>query len=224
MSSAVKVIAGTFDYTWWHSEYKGWVSSLGISSICVRNDSELASASLGAFLVSFERWSSLCMVIRAGILASWANISKQKGTSSLRPEGKLERVFLLTSFAIVSLSVIFWYCFEYDFQDRVPVGWSASACAVKECLTLSESLREAIVILSSSGKIEKMLQDFPFDLDFIVSHCSSWARSGCTPMIFLVFNVKGKRPLASCYLPEGLFTSSRALGLDEIHQGLWPLA
>ena len=56
ISSAVKVIAGTFRCTWWHSEHERWASSLEVSGICVRNDSELASASL----VSFERQSSSC--------------------------------------------------------------------------------------------------------------------------------------------------------------------
>ena len=58
---------------------RGLSVTLGISGICVRNDSELASASLSASLVSLERRRSLCMVIRAGILASWANMSKRKG-------------------------------------------------------------------------------------------------------------------------------------------------
>jgi len=40
-------------------------------------------------------------------------------------------------------SVVFLYCFKYDFPDWVPVGWSASACAVKARLSLLESLREA---------------------------------------------------------------------------------
>jgi len=68
-------------------------------------------------------------------------------------------------------------------------------------------------MLSSSGKTETTLQDFPFDLDFFESHYLSWARSWCTHMIFSVFNIKGTRPLASCYLAEGLFISSRVLGI-----------
>jgi len=43
----------------------------------------LASASLSASLISFERRSNSCRVIRAGILASCANMSKWKET--LRP-------------------------------------------------------------------------------------------------------------------------------------------
>jgi len=172
------------------------------------------------------------MVIRAWILVSWANISKGKGTSSsnlkvssrrdqtrllsaflfLKSGLKLEQVFLLKSLAVVSC-LVFSYCFKYDFSDRVPVGWSASACAVKVCLSFSESLKEAIVILSSSGKTETMLQDFSFDLDFFESHYLSWARSWWTHMISPVFSVKGARPLSSCCLAEGLFISSRALGI-----------
>ena len=95
--------------------------------------------------------------------------------------------------------VICSYCFKYDFLDRVSVGWGTSACAVQACLSPSESLREAEVTLSSSGKTEITLQDLPFDLDFFESHCSSWARSGCIHMIFPVFNVKGTRPLVSWF-------------------------
>ena len=58
------------------------MSPLEISGICVRNDSELVSASLSASLVLFERRRGSCMVIRAGILSSWANMSKRKGVLS----------------------------------------------------------------------------------------------------------------------------------------------
>ena len=51
-------------------------------STCVRKDSESASASLSASLVSFESQSSSCRVIRARILASCANMSKRKGVLS----------------------------------------------------------------------------------------------------------------------------------------------
>ena len=98
------------------------MSSLEISGICVRNDSELASASLSASLVSFERCSSSCMVIQARILANWANMSKRKATLSTGPEDffrtwsnhtsssslfpgsglELEWVLVLTSFVVVS--------------------------------------------------------------------------------------------------------------------------
>ena len=53
----------------------------------VRKDSELASASLSASLVSLERRRSSCIVIRARILANWANMSKLKGVSSPGHEG-----------------------------------------------------------------------------------------------------------------------------------------
>ena len=57
-------------------------SSFVRNDACVRNDSESASASLSASLVFFERRSSSCRVIRAGILANCPNISKQKGALS----------------------------------------------------------------------------------------------------------------------------------------------
>ena len=116
-----------------------------------RNDSELASASLSASLVSFKRWSSLYMVIQAGILASWANMSKQKGMLSPEPEGFFRtwsnqasfcfffpevgtRAGMGTCTDVVCCcisSVICSYYFKYDFSDRVPVGWGISACVVQ---------------------------------------------------------------------------------------------
>jgi len=48
----------------------------GIEGTYAKNDSKIASASLNTSFVSFERWSSSCRVIRAGILTSYANISK----------------------------------------------------------------------------------------------------------------------------------------------------
>ena len=63
-------------------------------------------------------------------------------------------------------SVDFSYCLKYDFPDRVPVGWGTSACVVQACFCPSESLREADIRLSSSGKTEMTLQDLPFDLGF----------------------------------------------------------
>ena len=50
-------------------------SLIGTVGTCVRKVSESASASLSAPLVSFERRSSLYRVIRAGIVASCANMS-----------------------------------------------------------------------------------------------------------------------------------------------------
>jgi len=46
------------------------LSLVGIDDTCIRKDSESASASLSASLVSLERRSSSCKVVRAGILAS----------------------------------------------------------------------------------------------------------------------------------------------------------
>ena len=82
------------------------------------------------------------MVIRAGILASWANMSKRKGVSSPGPEGIFRtwsiQNSLGLSFPLVGVeagagtstdvvcccisSVAFSYFFKYDFLDRVPVG------------------------------------------------------------------------------------------------------
>jgi len=174
----------------------------GLQHMC-QNDSELASASLSAFLISFERRSSLYIVIRAGILASCANISKRKGASSPELEvffnTQSNRTSCCFSFPSVGTeartgistdvvgccvsSVVFSYCLRYDFSDRVPVGWGAASCAVKACFSFSESLREAIVTLSLSGKIETTLQDFPFSLGFFESLCLSLVRFGCTHMI-----------------------------------------
>ena len=108
----------------------------------VRKDSELASASLSASLVSFERRRSSCIVIRAGILASLANMSNRKGVSNPWPGGFFNtwsnRTSLGLSFPLVGIgvdagtctdvvcccvsSVAFSYYFRYDFLDRVPVG------------------------------------------------------------------------------------------------------
>ena len=79
-------------------------------------------------------------------------------------------------------------------------------------LSPSESLREADVKLSSSGRMEMILQYLPFDLDFFESHCSSCARSGCIHMISPVSNVKGTRPLLSWVLTAECVTSSRGTG------------
>jgi len=109
---------------------------------CVRNDSESASASLSASLVSFKRRSSSCMVIRAGILANWANMSKRKGILSPGPGGFFrtwsKRTSFCFSFPIVGIGagigtctnvvcccvslVILLYYFKYDFLDRVPIS------------------------------------------------------------------------------------------------------
>ena len=82
------------------------------------------------------------MVIRAGILANWANMSKRKGMLSPGPEGFFRtwsnQISFCFSFPEIGTgagmgtctdvvyccvsSVIFSYCFKYDFPDRVPVG------------------------------------------------------------------------------------------------------
>ena len=58
------------------------LSLVGIADTYVRKDSESVSASLSASLISFETRNSPCRVIRVGILASCANMSKQKGALS----------------------------------------------------------------------------------------------------------------------------------------------
>ena len=93
------------------------------------------------------------MVIRARILASYANILKRKGMSSPGPKGlfktRSKRTYFCFSFPGVGTeartgistdvvgccvsSVVFSYCLRYDFPDRVPVGWGVVACAVKAC-------------------------------------------------------------------------------------------
>ena len=82
MSTGVKVMDSTCRCTKWHWGHKILLSLVGITSTSVRKDFELASASLSAFLVSFESQSSSCRVIQAGILASCANMSKWKGVLS----------------------------------------------------------------------------------------------------------------------------------------------
>ena len=74
--------------TKWHLGYRVPLLLVEIAGTCVRKDSGSECASLSASLVSFERRSSSCRVIRAGILASCANTSKRK--EALSPfEGSL---------------------------------------------------------------------------------------------------------------------------------------
>ena len=72
---------GTCCCTRWHRGHVTLSSFIGMGT-CVRNDSELTRASLSASFVSFKRRSSSCRVIRDGILANCANMSKQKGVLS----------------------------------------------------------------------------------------------------------------------------------------------
>ena len=81
MSSGVKVMQETCCCTRWYRVHDA-PSSFVRMGTCVRNNSESTKASLSASLVSLERQSSSCRVIRAGILTNWANMSKQKGVLS----------------------------------------------------------------------------------------------------------------------------------------------
>jgi len=131
MSSAMKVMAGIFGHTWCLSRNKAWLSSSKASSICIRNDSELASTSLSASLVFFKRWSSSCIVIRAGILANCTNILNQKGASSRGPE-----VFFNTQSNWTS------YCFSFPSAGAEAgigtsfdiVGYCVSSVVFSYCL------------------------------------------------------------------------------------------
>ena len=81
------------------------MSSSRVSGICVRNESEIARASMSASLVSFERRSRSCMVIRAEILASCINISKRKVKLSPGPKGFFKMRSNRTSFCFSFLEV-----------------------------------------------------------------------------------------------------------------------
>ena len=77
MSSGVKVMHGICCCTRWHWGHEAPSYVVGMGT-CVRNDSKSARASLSASLVSFERRSSSCRVIRAEILANCPNTSKRE--------------------------------------------------------------------------------------------------------------------------------------------------
>ena len=131
---------------------------------CVRNDSESASASLSASLVFFKRRSSSCRVIRAEILANYANMSKRKGALS-----PLEGFFFKDSSKRISFcfflslgtdvwtgaaaldiisdyaqSGVWSYCHKYCLSECVPTGYEVAGCDAKESFSLSESLREVM--------------------------------------------------------------------------------
>ena len=76
ISARVKVMHGTCYYTRWHRGHES-PSSFVVMGTCVRNNSESARASLSASFVSFERQSSSCRVIRAGILANCAQSERE---------------------------------------------------------------------------------------------------------------------------------------------------
>jgi len=87
----------------------------------------------------------------------------------------------------------------------------AVGCAVKANFFSSESLREAIVTVSSSVVRETTLHDLTLSLGLLESHCSSLTISGWTHMVSLDFVIIGTRPLTFCFYATGLKTSSLAL-------------
>jgi len=97
-SFGVKVMDGTCHCTRWHWGHWVRLSLLGTAGTYVRKDSESASASLNTSFISFERQSSSCKVIRAGILANCANMSKQKRVLSPLKESFLKDLSNRTSF------------------------------------------------------------------------------------------------------------------------------
>jgi len=194
MSSRAKVMDGTWCCTKWHRAYGVPLSLVGIAGTCVGKDSELASASLSASLVSFERRSSSCRVIQVGILASYANMSNWKGTLRLCEEIFFNAFSNWTSFCfslssgwdgawawivvvpdVVGCCVssgIWLYCRKYHFPDR-PTGWEVAGCAAKANFYSFESLREATVTVSSSVAREMVLHDLSLSLSLMYSYCLS---------------------------------------------------
>ena len=172
------------------------------------------------------------MVIRAGILVSCANILKQKGMSSLGPEGLFRTRSNWTSFCFsfpgggteaktgISIdvfgccvsSVVFSYCLRYDFSDWVPVGLGYSIVCCESMLLIFRITERSYCYIVIIWQNRDNIAGSPLDLDSFEPHCTSWARSGCTHMTFPVFNVKGTRLLVSCCFAEGWFISSYALG------------
>jgi len=208
---------------------------VGIVDTCVRKDYESACASLSASFVSFERWSSLCKVIRFGILASCANLSKQK--RSVEPFWRIflqwfvESDLLLLSFVqwrgwyrsldwcsctrnhwLLCLVGVWSYYHKYCLPDRVPIGWEAAGCAAKESFSFSKSLREAIVTVSLFVERETTLHDLPSSLGLLNSHFSSLTISRWIHMISLDFVIIGTSLLALCFSAIGLMTFNLALG------------
>jgi len=194
----------------------------------------VASASLRASLVSFNRRSSSCRVIRAGILENCVNMSKRKGVFSPFEGSFFNNLSNRTSFCfplssggdgtetwngavvpnVVSCCVssgVWSYCRKYYFSDWVPYGWEIAGCAAKPSFSSFESLREAIVAMSSFIVREMLLYDLPLSLGMLDSHCSSSTISRWTHMISSDLIIIGTRHLAFCFSSIGLTTSSLAL-------------
>jgi len=188
---------GTCCCTRWHRGHEVPSSFVGMGT-CVRNNFGSARASLSASLVSFERRSSLCRVIRAGILTNFANMSKQKGVLS-PPEGfffkdssKWISFCFFLSFGTEVWTgaavpdVVGWgallgvwsYCHKYCLSERVPTSCDVEGYAAKASFSPSESLRETTVTESSSAARETALHDLPLNLSLLVSHYSSLIISG----------------------------------------------
>ena len=145
MSSRVKVMHGTCCCTIWHWGHET-PSSFVKNSNCIRNDSESVNAFLSASLVSFERWSSSCRVIQAGILANCANMSKWKGV--LSPLGG----FFLQGFIKENLFLLFfvlrhWGLDRYNSSQRrwwlCPVGYLVVLSQVLLTKTCAHWLRDS---------------------------------------------------------------------------------
>ena len=192
---------GTCCCTKWQWGHSAPMSSIGIEGTSVKNNFELASASLSAYLISLERRSSSCRVIRAGILANCANMLKPKG--ALIP---WEGVFFN------ALSKRTSFCFSLSSARMMPgqVQWlptlldvvysrrsgrtvTCTTCQTEYCLrgggltaktrfSSSESLSEANVTTLSSIAMETTLQDLPLSLGWIDFHCSSLTIFGYTHM------------------------------------------
>ena len=142
------------------------LSLAGFADTCVRKDSESASSSPSASLVLFERRSSSCRVIQAGILVSYANISKGKGALSLFEGCFFNDLSNQISFCFPFSSAdgakawtgtYFWYFWLLCLVGGLVVllqvwssrpganGWVVVGCAAKANFSSFKSLREAIV-------------------------------------------------------------------------------
>jgi len=167
---------GTCCCTRWHRGHEAPSSFVGMGT-SVKNDSKSVRACLSAFLVSLERRSSSCSVIRAWILASCANMSKQKeywvlwkdfsskfhqseSPAFLCPlalgPGQVQR--FLTSL-VGELCQVWSYYHKYCLSKCVPTGCKVTSCVAKASSFPSEPLRETTVTESLSVARETTLHD-----------------------------------------------------------------
>jgi len=214
MSSKVKVIHDTC-CTIWHWGQEAPLSSVGMQGTRVKKDSESANTSLSASLVSFKRRSSSCRVIRAGILAIYANMSKRNG--AFLEKGSFSRIYQ-TNFLLLlfvqwqgwcpgkcNSSRRYWLlclvgCLVVLSQVlfiRPCAHWlrSSGLCCESRLLFLraTEKSHYCDVIYCQRHDVARLT----LSLGWLDSHCSSLTMSRCTHMIFLDFIVEGTRPLAS---------------------------